>query len=305
MVAHRARQQFYAVADKIVLVSINVQRILAVQCIHSALRHRERIMRKFNSAGFFVFFIKRKIDNPAHFKRIFVNQAEFFADLVAQTAGKLVKLHALAGHKDNRIAVLSAGFFLKFLQLFGAQQFGNTLGAAGCTSDVGNAAHAFFLGISVKLVKERARLLAGAGNNHRLNNPALFGQIVINIYRRSQRIQHPFLLIPESPDTILVIMLVFIRPVTITVAPAYFLPYLLDVLLHTFVRLRPLVLLHRILIHRQRTQHLAHLVIGTLPGNLLFLLEFLLLLLHDFRFRHIQLNLHPALRIQLGNPHAN
>ena len=64
MVSHCAGRQLYAVADQIVLVCQNLQRILIVQRIHTALGHGERIMTEFQFAGLFADFVHREINNP-------------------------------------------------------------------------------------------------------------------------------------------------------------------------------------------------------------------------------------------------
>ena len=93
-------------------------------------------------------------------------------------------------------------------------------------------------------------------------------------------------------------MLVFIRPVTSPVITINLLLDLFNILFYSFVRLSFSIFLHGILVHRQRTQHLVHLLVSALLENLLLLFLLLLLLLNDFRFRHINLDFHPLLRIQ-------
>ena len=137
-------------------------------------------MRKLDRAGFLVFLIKRKINNPAHFKRVFVNQSELFRHPVAQPPAELVKFDAGARHKQNRVALFEAELVFQFIHLFFTEETGNSLGAGSGQSHIGNAAHALFLGKGVKLVKERARLVGNAGNRHRLYRLAFFGQVVIN-----------------------------------------------------------------------------------------------------------------------------
>ena len=137
-------------------------------------------MRKLDRAGFLVFLIKGKINDPAHFKCIFVNQSELFRNLVAQPPAELVKFDAGARHKQNRVALFEAELVFQFIHLFFTEETGNSLGAGSGQSHIGNAAHALFLGKGVKLVKERARLVGNAGNRHRLYRLAFFGQVVIN-----------------------------------------------------------------------------------------------------------------------------
>ncbi len=70
MVAHRAGRKFYTVADKIILIRRNRERVnLAAlggkQCIEASRRHRERIMAEFQFSGFLSDFVHREVDNPA------------------------------------------------------------------------------------------------------------------------------------------------------------------------------------------------------------------------------------------------
>ena len=71
VVSDRARNQFIAVARQIILVAQNRKRI-TLKRLHTALRHRKRIMFKIDFTGFCIFFINWKINNPSEGKAIFI-----------------------------------------------------------------------------------------------------------------------------------------------------------------------------------------------------------------------------------------
>jgi len=80
MIANRARRQLIAVADDIVLKSLDRQRVLRVERFKPALRHRERIMAEFDFARLFIFLIHREIDDPAEETvDVLFDQPELFA----------------------------------------------------------------------------------------------------------------------------------------------------------------------------------------------------------------------------------
>ena len=79
MVADAARGDLEAVADHVVLERLDVQRILAVQRIDPALRHRERVVREVDRLGFLVPFVEREIDDPAQLEAVAVDQVELLA----------------------------------------------------------------------------------------------------------------------------------------------------------------------------------------------------------------------------------
>ncbi len=65
LVADRARGDFEAVADRVVLVGLDRQRILVQQRFEAALRHRERVVGEIDLLVFLAPFEEREVDDPA------------------------------------------------------------------------------------------------------------------------------------------------------------------------------------------------------------------------------------------------
>jgi hypothetical protein len=65
MVADAARGDLEAVADDVVLERLDRQRILVLQRIDAALRHRERVVREVDLLVVLVVLVHREVDDPA------------------------------------------------------------------------------------------------------------------------------------------------------------------------------------------------------------------------------------------------
>ena len=75
VVTHRTGRQLNSVADQIVLICQNLQRILILQRFYAALGHGERIVAKFQFAGLFADFVHREINNPTELIAFFFHIA--------------------------------------------------------------------------------------------------------------------------------------------------------------------------------------------------------------------------------------
>ena len=79
VVTNRARRELGAVADDVVLVSQNLERIFVEQVVHSALRHRERVVGEFHFAVI-VELVHREVDDPAEAEDVFFEQVELLRE---------------------------------------------------------------------------------------------------------------------------------------------------------------------------------------------------------------------------------
>ena len=87
-------------------------------------------MREVNRAGFFIFLIKREINNPTKTESAFFYQIQFFAEFGANLTGKFIDKFFIAAHKDNRITIFKAEIVFKFCHFFFREEFSNTFRAA-------------------------------------------------------------------------------------------------------------------------------------------------------------------------------
>ena len=84
MVADRAGAQLVAVADDVVLIGQDIERIAAVQRLQLALRHRERIVREINVIGLVVHLEHREIHDPDELEPGLIDQVEIGSQLGAR-----------------------------------------------------------------------------------------------------------------------------------------------------------------------------------------------------------------------------
>ena len=80
VVADRARAQLHAVADDVILPGEDVERVLALQRLHLALRHREGVVAEVDLLLLLVIFEHREIDDPAEAERALLDQVELLGD---------------------------------------------------------------------------------------------------------------------------------------------------------------------------------------------------------------------------------
>src|SRR5690606_26060930 len=100
MVTDRARDQLIAVAGKVILITLDLQRI-AIKRLKPALRHREGVVAEVDLAVL-ALLIHRKVDDPGEFELVLINQAQFAANLVAGAACDSFKgLGSAAQEKDG------------------------------------------------------------------------------------------------------------------------------------------------------------------------------------------------------------
>ena len=76
VVADRARRQFDAVADDVVLERLDRQRVLRLERLEPALRHRERVVGELDLPGLLVALVHREIDDPAELEPALAHQVQ-------------------------------------------------------------------------------------------------------------------------------------------------------------------------------------------------------------------------------------
>ena len=80
VITDRARGDFVAVADEVVLIGENRQRVLLFERLQPALRHRKRIVRKLDGLGLLVHLVHRVIDDPGEFEDVLFDEIEKASD---------------------------------------------------------------------------------------------------------------------------------------------------------------------------------------------------------------------------------
>src|SRR3984893_9195766 len=105
VIADRPRGELDAIADDVVLVRRNLQRILLLERREAALRHRERVMAELDLAGLLVTLVHREIGNPAELEAVLGGETELLADLEPRGAGERAERARYAGDEKHSVAV--------------------------------------------------------------------------------------------------------------------------------------------------------------------------------------------------------
>ncbi len=129
LVTDRAGSNFKAVADEIVLVSLDRQRILVFQRVHTALRHGERVVREVELLVVLVPFVEREVDDPCQFETVTIDEVQFFTGARAGVARELVELGRQASHEEAGVAIAEAELVAQRFGAFLANVLGNRAGA--------------------------------------------------------------------------------------------------------------------------------------------------------------------------------
>lgn len=119
MVPDGARGQFHAVADDVVLIGVDRQRILRVQRLKATLRHGERVVREVDLPGFLVQLVHREVHDPAETEGVLLDQVQLGCDLGAHHAGEFGDFIALACGEEHGIPGLEAADFTDALDAIG------------------------------------------------------------------------------------------------------------------------------------------------------------------------------------------
>ena len=91
--------QLDAVADDVVLVGLDRQRVLRLERLEPALRHRERVVAEVDLAGLLVPLVHREVDDPAEPVGVLLDQIELLAQLDADPAGQPLGGRALVARR--------------------------------------------------------------------------------------------------------------------------------------------------------------------------------------------------------------
>src|ERR1700730_10704168 len=115
MVSYRARRKLDAVADDVILNSLDAENCLFIGRIEPEksrgveIRHRKRIMRKVDFLLVLVPFVHWKIDDPAEFENILFREAELIADTKSRSTSEFGGLVCLVASEKHRVAVFQSG----------------------------------------------------------------------------------------------------------------------------------------------------------------------------------------------------
>src|SRR5271169_2250966 len=110
VIADRAGGQLDAIANDVVLMGDDIERILLFERREPALRHRERVVTELDFTGLLVQLIHWKIDDPAEFEHPVLGQAEIAPDLQPSGGGERRKLLWLAANKKDCVAIAEPEF---------------------------------------------------------------------------------------------------------------------------------------------------------------------------------------------------
>ena len=108
MVADSSGGQLDAVADNVVLVGKDLQRVLGLQRLKPSLRHGEGIVGKAELLRLRVKLIHRKVIDIAEAERIFFRQTKLFAQFIPYLSGIVARLILLVGDEENRVSRLKS-----------------------------------------------------------------------------------------------------------------------------------------------------------------------------------------------------
>ena len=89
VIADRTRRQLDPVADDVVLISQDVQRIHCLQGFHLPLRHRKWIVTEYHSLLDFIPLVHREIYNPTELERVLLNQSQLRSNPCPDQPSKL------------------------------------------------------------------------------------------------------------------------------------------------------------------------------------------------------------------------
>ena len=110
VITDRARRQFDAVADDVVLDRLDRQQLVLVvriereEFLDRQVRHRERVVGEVDLLLFLVPLVHREIDDPAELEAVLGDQPKLFADLRARRAGEFDEILRLAGDEEHGVA---------------------------------------------------------------------------------------------------------------------------------------------------------------------------------------------------------
>ncbi len=174
VVADRARAQLHAVADDVILPGEDVERVLGLQRLHPALRHREGVVAEVDLLLLVIIFEHREIDDPAEAERALLDQVELLGDAGPGEAGELGRLGFLAGGEENAVVGAKAHRVGERVHAFGAVVLGDRAAPfAALAGRIAEAGEALAPRPFVHVVEEFAALFGGARRRDGADHPAL------------------------------------------------------------------------------------------------------------------------------------
>ncbi len=109
VVADRAARELDAVADDVVLIGLDRQRIGALQRLEPALRHRERVVAELDLLGVLVQLVHREVGHPAEAERVGLDEPELLAEANPDPARELLGNRLLVADEEHRVALAGSG----------------------------------------------------------------------------------------------------------------------------------------------------------------------------------------------------
>ena len=175
VVADRAAGKFHAVADDVILIRQDVQRILGRERFHAALGHREGVVAEDDLAGLFVQLEHREVHDPAELEHVRVDQVQLGAEFGADLSADLDHFRFLVGKEEHHVAGLDVRTLTEGVELFAAHELDDrALFAVFLEDDVGHALGADALREGDHVVIEFAGLVrADAGHLDRADHAAV------------------------------------------------------------------------------------------------------------------------------------
>ena len=84
------------------------ERVLRLQRLEPALRHRERVVREVDLLVLLVILVHREVDDPGELEPLLVDEVQLLAELGAREPGELPEFVGIAGDEERGIALLQA-----------------------------------------------------------------------------------------------------------------------------------------------------------------------------------------------------
>src|SRR3546814_19837382 len=107
------------------LVGEDIQRVLAVQRLQPALRHREGIVAEVDLLLVLVILEHREVDDPAELEDVLLADIKFIADADTRLPSQLSSRQFLVTGKEDRIAVLHVTLLPEQRDAVGLEELGH------------------------------------------------------------------------------------------------------------------------------------------------------------------------------------
>src|SRR5690606_3288235 len=171
VIADAARGQLVAVADEVVLVSLDLELFFdgrrRIESRAAALGQGERVMREVDLLLVLVPFVEREVHDPGEFDSVLAAQVQLAANPLPGEPGELVEAHWSTGHEEAGVAHFQAELIADSARSFRTDVLGDRAGTAFLAlapEDVTKARLALALRPGVHAVAEGAAAAAGSGH---------------------------------------------------------------------------------------------------------------------------------------------